>query len=176
MPCSPARRDTFSIVTAYEDFAAGLRAKELVARLTAELKSGFKVTSEFWRFDFLEVPPLGEYAMVDAARADLIIISCRGDEPLPAHMKTWITSWLPAKTRGLAALVALLHHGEAAEEQGQRSCSYLRNTATKGRMDFFCKAGDWQRERFQYAIYTQEHESNTHSAGAESTLQRELVS
>ncbi len=86
--CSLAHRDTFHIVAAYEDYTAGRRAREVGTRLVAELGSGFEVTCEFWRFDCLLPPALGDYARADAARADLIIVSCRSDSPLPEHVQS----------------------------------------------------------------------------------------
>src|SRR5262249_15063283 len=104
--------------------------------------------STVWEFGALNYPHLREQAAAEALGADLIVISVRGDAELPDHVKNWIGRWAPRK-RGEAALVALL-------QQDPGSCEplddYLRQVAEQGRMDFFCKAGNWHQAEPEYVV------------------------
>ena len=146
----------------------------MAAWLAAELKGECKVSTDVWKFNFLALPQFWKWAARDAAAADLIIISCRGDVPLPAHMKSWITEWLPEKTSDQAALLALLDQDGNAPACGQPLYAYLRRAAAEGRMDFFCKAGDWKRQRFEYTVETRPHDFQRHSPVVEGILKGKL--
>ena len=176
LPSFPDGQGALKIVTAYDDFPAGMRAKELVQSLVARLNSLRSVGSDVWKFEFIADPRFWECAVAGALGADLIVISCRGDVPLPAHIKTWITCWLPERTSRSAVLLALLDQEPAPLVQAQPVYAFLRQTASLGRMDFFCKAGDWQRQLLMCSIEAPHYRLYGDSAVAAGTLQGRLIS
>ena len=71
----------FKIVIAYENFAAGIRAKKMLERLTSELQPDFQINSDVWKFEMLGHRRLREQATTEASEADMIVVSARGEAP-----------------------------------------------------------------------------------------------
>jgi hypothetical protein len=170
------RNPAFRILTAYEDIAAGIRAREMSKQLAAELKPELQISHNVWRFELLGHPQLREYASADAVEADLVIISAHGDEELPGHVKAWIGSWLNQRRKGPCALVALLDQEEIVPGILPPLCVWLRRMAEKGHMDFFCKTGNWAEQDFDYIIDTIHRRAESRSAVLEEILHLELRS
>lgn len=143
---------TFNVVIAYEDFETGKHAKHTYDFLVEHLGRESQFTNQMWKFDILRIPKLREIATKDALDADIIIVSSRGDDDLPAPVKSWIESWLTEPGHALA-LVALF--SGPREEAPARRCirAYLAAAARRGKMEFFAQPDDWpgrenQRESF----------------------------
>jgi hypothetical protein len=126
----------FNIVIAYEDFETGKQAKRTYDFLVDNLGHDCQFTSQMWKFDILSIPKLRQIALKDAAAADIVIISCHGDE-LPEHVKAWIEAWLADGIRPLA-LVALVDR-PAEDFAPHIAREYLADVARRGGMEFFAQ-------------------------------------
>ena len=142
----------FKIVIAYENFAAGIRAKEVSERLGAQLQPQFEINSDFWKFELLKHPQLREQAALEASEADMIVISADGAGELPVCLKKWFEIWVPEKVGRHSALVALLDREEETAGRMDSFSAYLRVMAEKGSMDFFCKAGGWRHQAIEDTV------------------------
>ena len=154
----------FRIVIAYEDFDAGLRAKDMLARLSSELCPEFEVTQDVWKFELLGHAPLRKQAALEASGADMILIAARAEAELPPHVKRWIEEWARQRDGRVAALVALLDQDQAEQlSSGQPPplCAFLQQTAEAAGMDFFCKTGDWRQQDFEYVFFETTHHHET---------------
>src|SRR5205085_1496492 len=114
----------FNVVIAYEDFETGKQAKKTCDFLSGNLGLDCHVNHQMWKFDVLGLPKLREMAAKDAAAADIIIISCRGDNDLPEALKSWIELWLAEKGHSLA-LVALIERPQDHLFQSRAVRDYL---------------------------------------------------
>ena len=128
----------FNVVIAYEDFETGNQAKRTYDCLTRNLGREYRLTNQMWKFDILSIPKLREIAGNDAAGADIVIVSCRGDE-LPEHVKAWMESWLP-QGENVLALVGLFASRDPARRRNARV--FLADLARRGKMQFFTNAED----------------------------------
>lgn len=126
----------FNVVIAYEDYRAAERAKQAYDFLVANLVHEWRVSSQMWKFEVLGNPELREMAAKDAAQANLIIVSARGEGELPAEVKAWIELWLGCQGESVA-LVALFDCSPEAAEHAQEAQGYLEEAASRGRMEFF---------------------------------------
>jgi len=126
----------FNVVIAYEDFETGKQAKKACDFLTENLGPDCHVNNQMWKFDVLGLAKLREMAAKDAAAADIIIISCRGDNELPEPLKAWIELWLAEKGKALA-LVALLDRPQDHLFQSRAVRDYLAGVAKRANMAFF---------------------------------------
>jgi hypothetical protein len=126
----------FSVVIVYEDFRTGKQAKRACDFLEENLSHEWRVTSQMWKFEVLSIPELREIAAKDAAMANLIIVSSRGDDELPADVKDWIEMWRGYED-GAVALVALFDHPPERAEHAHATHAYLESVAKGGRMEFF---------------------------------------
>ncbi len=137
----------FRIVTRYEDFAAGVRAIQMLERLTAQLRSEFQLLGSVWKFALLDNPHLREQAANEAAAADMIVISTSAGQ-LPVRVKDWIETWLPRKRGTGTTLVALLSKEPLGAGEPPPVWVYLRDVAKEANMDFFCNVGAWSQQDF----------------------------
>ena len=138
-PAASSNREgapAFSVVLVFEDFNTGKRAKRAYDFLAANLTHEWQVISQMWKFEMLNIPELREMAAKDAAMANLIIVSSRGDRQLPTHVKDWIEMWLGCQGDAVA-LVALFDSPLEQAEHAQATQTYLERVAKRGRMEFF---------------------------------------
>ena len=166
----------FKIVIAYKGCAAGFRAWGMADALGSELKPDLEIVSDLWEFEQMADPQLRACATANAAEADMAVISAGGGTGLPAHVKKWIETWLGRKKDRPAALVALLDQGGNHPSAALPLCSRLRRMATRGRVDYFCKMGDWEREEFEYVVDTVHQRSERRTAVLEEMIHQELCS
>jgi len=141
----------FKIVAAGEDFGAVLHAQALSRRLAAEMKPAFEVSSDAWKFEALGDPQSGEAAAKRAAQADMVIIAAGGALEPPAHVKSWIESWLPRKPNRVATLVALLGYEDKTPHRSSPLCAYLRRMTRKWGMEFLTNSADGRQHSFEFA-------------------------
>src|SRR5207249_6114545 len=166
----------FKIAIAYKGCAAGFRAWAMADALGSELKPDLEIVSDLWEFALMADPQLRGCATADAAQADMAVISAGGGAEMPAHVKKWIEAWLGRKKDRPAALVALLDQEANLSGAALPLCSRLRRVAARGRVDYFCKMGDWEREEFEYVVDTVHQRSESRTAVLEEMLHQELCS
>jgi hypothetical protein len=121
---------TLGVFIAYEDMAAGKRAKETCDVLGENLGVDWKLETDLASFKSLSVPKLRRIAAVEAAKANILIIACQ-DGQLPPGVKQWARMML-SQGIGPMALVALLSVG-----RDNAAKTYLAEVANEGRMQFF---------------------------------------
>ena len=147
-----AKHVSFRTLVAYEaveEFAAIVRLEKLVESEPANGLSAIidrAIHLPEFANKALRYPELRKEAVGDAVAAGMIIFSIQACVRLPFHVKCWIESWLPHKRNGSTAFVGLLDYEEEVPDEAPSLHDYLRQTATRGGMSFFLKAGGWQRE------------------------------
>ena len=129
---------TFDVVVAYEDFETGKHAKRTYDFLTEHLSGECTFTNQMWKFDVLAIPNLRQMAAQDAAKADIVIISCHGLTELPMEVKAWIELWVNDESHPVA-LVALFDENTGSNAQTQAIRNYLEQIALRGGMEFFAQ-------------------------------------
>jgi len=135
--CDTETNPCFNVVIAYEDFETGKQAKRTYDFLVENLGRDCQFTNQMWKFDVLTIPKLREIACADAADADIVFISCHGDD-LPQHVKDWVESWLVVAAQPLA-LVALFDCPQEEARRTRKARRYLRDAARRGNMEFFVR-------------------------------------
>ena len=128
----------FNVVTMYEDFATGKRAKKGLDFVTEELGHGLEFRHSMWRLDILQDPKLKVLATPALAEADLLIISLRGERQLPAKIYVLIGEWLAVKSDRNRALVALFE--STASETDSVVYVRLAHLALENELDLFEQA------------------------------------
>jgi hypothetical protein len=132
-------------VLVHEDSVTGLRAVNLIKRLTEKLGpwlgteiDPWEVCNRIWRFEWLQHPQWWEEAVSRAAQADMIIISAEDHTELPVCVRSWIESVMPLIQGGQTVLVVLLEGHEIAEMGSLPPARYLRKLAERHGVDFLC--------------------------------------
>jgi hypothetical protein len=132
-----------NVMLLYEDAETGLRAKLSLAVVQERglLETGFR--TKLWRRDLLRTSGLCEQAAIEAAAADVIILSLHGHEGLPDEVTDWLSRWLAHKTDRPCALGVLLDAPLAAQGRVDPVANYLKRVAAVAGADLlwgFCEA------------------------------------
>ena len=100
-------RPTLKAVIIYEDRATGIRAKCFYEDLVYELKGKYDLNLDLWSFQVLSIPKIGDSDAQVAARADVVLLSLRGNAGLPAKIREWVETWSRLIADNKPALVVL---------------------------------------------------------------------
>jgi hypothetical protein len=136
--CEP--KFPFDLVVAYEDTATRNRAVQLYDHLAQQLLDDYDFQVSWWKLDHLESPRLYEQAATAAAEANMVIISLRGDQHLPAVFNQWLQSWISRKDSQKSALVVLLGATGQTVTDARQLHAHLQQAARQAKMDFFAHA------------------------------------
>lgn len=134
----------FRVVIAYQDLEAGKNARRTYDYMAHQLGYDCQFTNEMWNFDVLGIPRLREMAARDATNADMIIIACHGDQPLPDSLKSWIELWMTEEVNSIA-LVALFDSAHLSSPGAGKIREYLAEVAHRANMEFFAQTDPWPK-------------------------------
>lgn len=122
-----------NVVIAYEDFETGKSAKRVYDVLLEYLGSECELSSLMWKFDVLRIPKLLDMAMRDAETADILVVSCRGQDELPPAVKRWLETGLAEHPIALVGLFdSLGGYSHPVRE-------YLAAAARRAGVEFFAR-------------------------------------
>ncbi len=96
------------VLLVYEDFAAGLRARQALDHWSRQLELEADLHIDLWRFDLLRDPDCRAQAAKEAAAADIILFAAHGQSELTAEVKAWLQQWLDWKAQQPTALIVSL--------------------------------------------------------------------
>lgn len=142
----------FDLVIAYDDASTRSRAAGLHDHLSQQLLDDYDFQCSWWRIEQLHNPSLSEQAADAAANANMVILSVRGDQPLPPAFKAWLPRWLARKGSQKSALVVLISTGGQPTEESRRLQSYLQQVARQARMDFFAHVYPLPKVEADYSV------------------------
>jgi hypothetical protein len=101
------------VVIVYEDLGTALRAKRSLEFLPRQVRAEGGMKTKLWKLDMLKVTFLREQAALEAAAADLIILSVHGASELPGEAQDWLRRWVDHQP-GPSCAVGLLLDPEVA--------------------------------------------------------------
>jgi len=123
------------VLILYEDYGTGLRARRSLDRLPEHLPSGARLSTKLWRIELLADSLLHEQAAVEAAAADVVILSVHGRSALPPTVQTWLNRWLRPRQRRAYALGVLLDPEEASRGSANPVAAYMQQVAAIAGVD-----------------------------------------
>ncbi len=131
-------KPVLKVLLLYEDLGTALRAKHSVDLLPGQLGAETRLDTRLWRLDLLGEPLLAEQAAIEAAAADVIILSLHGRNELRAEARDWLSSWLNRKEDRPYALAALLDPEPAQPSRDNPVVAYLKRVAEAAHADLVC--------------------------------------
>ena len=121
----------------YEDWTTGLRAKHSLDLLPEQTFANTRRRTSLWRLELLSEHLLSEQAALEAAAADVIILSFHGRGELPAQVRAWLNRWLACKEPRPYALALLLDSGEVSQDAENPLLACVRQVAAAAGADLF---------------------------------------
>jgi hypothetical protein len=119
----------------YADTADRERAFSFCDRLMQQFWAEVDFEFCWWRFRYLEDPELADAAAQAASAADMVIVSARASDDLPAHVKDWFNLWLSGGSARDAALVLLPDPGHEPDLGVSPFVSFAEQTARHAHLD-----------------------------------------
>jgi hypothetical protein len=135
----------FNIVIMYEDAGTRKQAKKGLAYVVKEFGNDFEIRHWMWRLDILQNPKLSVRTASSLAKSDLLMISLRGERPLPSKIRTLIDERLAQTVNHECALVALFEAAASTTHSSVYAC--LASRARQQGLDFFEQAINGAEER-----------------------------
>ncbi len=124
-----------TVACVYEDEAVRKWAQEVCMRVPASAGAAVLRVRE-WKLSDLSEPLLLAEAVVEAAKADVVVVCMEACERLPDNLLAWVVAWLPRRPRDTGALVAVVCESKEAGGQRRRAQEYLRSVASARGMEF----------------------------------------
>jgi hypothetical protein len=121
-----------AVATAYENFAAGIRARERLDSLLEEIGTDTELTHRMWRFDIMQFPEMRKLAARDLANADIVIIATQAGA-LPVEARESLKAALRER-QGCEGVLAWVHSGTSRPIREFEE--WLRELAEECEMDF----------------------------------------
>ena len=90
-----------------------------------------------WRSDVLGMPGVRTEALRAALAAEYVVLSLRGDGPLPAPVERWLEKWMPLAAGRGSKLIALFDHATAQPPAMATARNFLRRAAFAAGVTFF---------------------------------------
>ncbi|HZR18960.1 MAG TPA: hypothetical protein VFE51_16855 [Verrucomicrobiae bacterium] len=130
----PTAEYAINVTVVYDQAQTRKWAGEIYQRL--EMVLGAKaVRANWWNLTDLGEPGVLAGAVSKAMHADMIVLAVQSSEGLPLPFYFWVNSWLPHRTPGAGALVALLGEESPRNRESGRLRKFLRTVAKRTRMD-----------------------------------------
>lgn len=151
------------VLILYEDYGTGLRARRSLDRLPEHLPTGARLSTKLWRIQLLDDSLLHEQAAVEAAGADVIILSVHGRSALPPTVQAWLNRWLCLRQRRACALGVLLDPEEASRGSANRVAAFMQQVAAIGGVDLlygFSEPLESELDSAVEAIHERAHQSS----------------
>ncbi len=136
-----AGKRVLNVLLLYEDFGTALRAKRSLDGLPARLSLEAGLRTTLWRLDLLDEPLLKEIAAIEAAAADIIILSLHGHGGLRVAAREWLNRWLDHKEDRPYALAVLLDPETADSGLDNPVMAFAKGIAEAAAADLFCSSG-----------------------------------
>ena len=125
------------VLLLYEDLGTALRATRSLDLLPGQLGVEAGWSTKLWRLDLLSVPLLAEQAAIEAAAAEVIILSLHGHTALRAEVCHWLRRWLDHKKDRPYALAALLDPEPCRPDIDKPVVAYLKRFTEAANADLF---------------------------------------
>lgn len=127
-----------AVLLLYEDLSTALRAKHTLDLLPLQLGADAALGTRLWRLDLLGKSMLAEQAAIEAAAADVIILSLYGGSGLLPAARDWLNRWLDHKEDRPYAFAALLDPEPTHPGGDDPVMAYLTRFAQAAHADLFC--------------------------------------
>jgi hypothetical protein len=131
-------KPVLQVLLLYEDLGTALRAKHSLDLLPSQLSAVAAWGTRLWRLDLLSEPILAEQSAIEAAAADVIILSLHGRNELRPEVRDWLSRWLDHKEDRPYALAALLDPEPGRRGGKNPVLACLKRVAKAAHADLFC--------------------------------------
>lgn len=96
------------VALAYQDLPSGLRARQFLYDVLDLCHMQVEFDLTLWNVGLFHLPEIFEAAVFNASRANLVVLSLRGDSGLEPQTETWLNEWILRHDDEESALAVLI--------------------------------------------------------------------
>ena len=126
------------IVVFWEDFDAAIHARKAFDSIVQCVGAGREVEASSWSFSMLGSTKFNAAVLMDASRADVIVVAARGDQEIPGRVATWLELSVMRNEEDAPVLIALHDEGLDAHNEAAPLCTSLQKIAARQGARFAC--------------------------------------
>lgn len=105
---SSAPQPHLAVSLAYQDLLSGLRARQFLYNVINHCQMQVEFSLALWNLASFHLPEIQEQAVASACKANLILLSLRGDTQLESETENWINHWIAERDEEECALAVLI--------------------------------------------------------------------
>lgn len=105
---SSAPQPSLAVSLAYQDLVSGLRARQFLYDVLEQCQMQVEFSLTLWNLALFHLPEIQEQAVANACKANLILLSIRGDTQLEPNTENWLNQWIAERDEEECALAVLI--------------------------------------------------------------------
>lgn len=105
---SSAPQPHLAVSLAYQDLVSGLLARQFLYNVLNHCQMQVEFSLTLWNLASFHLPEIQEQAVANACKANLILLSLRGDSQLESDTENWISHWIAERDEEECALAVLI--------------------------------------------------------------------
>jgi len=105
---SSAPQPHLAVALAYQDLISGLRARQFLHDILNHCQMQVEFSLTLWNIASFHLPEIQEQAIANACKANLILLSIRGDSQLESDTENWLSHWIARRDEEECALAVLI--------------------------------------------------------------------
>lgn len=126
------------VVVLYEDISSGIYAFNFLGNVFKHLNLQNLIFPALWRFDIVDDPAWFNLAQIDAANADVLVVSTNTKRDLKPSVGKLVESCLERTQEKKAAIVTFLGPVDGSDYPKSARLEALRDKAKTAGFDFIC--------------------------------------
>jgi hypothetical protein len=126
-----------AVMILYDDIAAGRWAGEVFSSMSKSQSDDLHFRLQPWRLEFLSDPDWATLAALEAAGAELLVLSMSHPHRLSPRVEKWLRDWLNEKRGGQAALIVLAENADQEYPGHTSPLEFLKAAAREANVNFF---------------------------------------
>ena len=97
-----------AVSLAYQDLVSGLTARQFLYNVLDRCQMQVEFSLTLWNIASFHLPEIQEQAVANACKANLILLSIRGDTQMEMDTEKWLSHWIAERDEEECALAVLI--------------------------------------------------------------------
>lgn len=105
---SSAPQSHLNVSMLYQDLSTGMRARQFLYTVLDDCQMQVEFSLALWNIALFHSPEIQEQALTDACKANLVLLSIRGDSHLGSETEDWLNQWVSRRCEDEECALAVL--------------------------------------------------------------------
>ncbi len=101
-------RSHLEVSLAYQDLPTGITGRKFLHNVLKHCQKQVEFSLTLWNLALFQLPEILEQALLNVCKANLVVMSLRGDSQLKPEAEVWLTEWIANRGEDECALAVLI--------------------------------------------------------------------